>query len=317
MDFDLRTLVDTITYEGDGTRSIAYDSSYDAFWVNNWASSMKLINRSGEVIRTLPDDISAIYGSAYDPYSDGGPFLWIHSGVSTGSIAKIEQIALTDTTSSLTAVNHTSYSTAKAGGMFLTRDIVPGTVTLGALTREDALYGLEVSGIEWISIENPVGIIEPESTDSITVNIDFNGFKNSLKDSTVTEFDLNAIVRLKDENNIYSANEVSIHVDFTSVNDIEENNIIQSFKLEQNYPNPFNPVTRINYELAITNYEFAEIIVHNMIGQKVWSSPVTSRGSHEMGSITFDGSSFNSGVYYYSLIVDGISVDTKKMIMIK
>ena len=93
---------------------------------------------------------------------------------------------------------------------------------------------------------------------------------------------------------------------------------ITNFELKQNYPNPFNPVTKINYELQITNYEKAEIVVLNALGQKVWSSPVTRYGILPVtGSILFDGSKFNSGIYYYSLIVDGKKMDTKSMVLIK
>ena len=100
---------------------------------------------------------------------------------------------------------------------------------------------------------------------------------------------------------------------------IEESNdelSIMNYELKQNYPNPFNPVTEINYKLQITNYELAEIVVHNSAGQKVWSSgnlPFTIHHS----PLHFDGSKFNSGIYYYSLIVDGMKMDTKSMVLIK
>ena len=83
------------------------------------------------------------------------------------------------------------------------------------------------------------------------------------------------------------------------------------------YPNPFNPSTKINYELRITNYEKAEIVVYNSAGQTVWSSPITHHTSPVTGSILFDGSKFNSGIYYYSLIIDGRRMSSKSMILIK
>ena len=89
---------------------------------------------------------------------------------------------------------------------------------------------------------------------------------------------------------------------------------IINYQLKQNYPNPFNPVTRINYELGIINYELAEIVVYNSTGQEVWSStPLSLNTNHCL----FDGSEFNSGVYYYSLVVDGKQLSTKKMILTK
>jgi len=104
-------------------------------------------------------------------------------------------------------------------------------------------------------------------------------------------------------------------IEGNGVNDYELQ--ITNYELKQNYPNPFNPHTRINYELAITNYELAEIVVYNFAGQKVWSSPITAHSSQLKGSILFDGSKFNSGIYYYSLVVDGKKLDTKSMILIK
>ena len=118
----------------------------------------------------------------------------------------------------------------------------------------------------------------------------------------------------------YGLIDVMAAINYTPNGIDEENNYelsITNYELKQNYPNPFNPVTKINYELRITNYELAEIVVHNSAGQKVWSSPVTRYGSRVTGSILFDGSSFNSGIYYYSLIVDGEKLSSKKMILIK
>ena len=95
---------------------------------------------------------------------------------------------------------------------------------------------------------------------------------------------------------------------------IETNNTISNFKLLQNYPNPFNPTTTINYELQIA--DFVNIVVFNAEGKKVWE-----RGNkrEEAGkySISFDGTNFNSGIYFYALKINGIIKEQKKMVMIK
>ncbi len=102
-------------------------------------------------------------------------------------------------------------------------------------------------------------------------------------------------------------------------NGVDDNYELQitNYQLKQNYPNPFNPHTKIRYELEISNYESAEIVVYNNFGQMVWSSQLTALSSQITGSILFDGSKFNSGIYYYSLVVDGKKLDTKSMILIK
>ena len=99
---------------------------------------------------------------------------------------------------------------------------------------------------------------------------------------------------------------------------------IKNYELKQNYPNPFNPVTKIRYQLAVSSEQLAEIVVYNAMGQTVWSTPVGAKNllpgtaiTNNHGYIQFDGSKFNSGIYYYSLVVDGKKMDTKSMILIK
>jgi len=101
--------------------------------------------------------------------------------------------------------------------------------------------------------------------------------------------------------------------------DIDDNYELQitNYELKQNYPNPFNPVTRIRFQLAVSSEQLAEIVVYNSAGQQVWFSQLTAHSSQLTGSILFDGSKFNSGIYYYSLVIDGKKMDTKSMVLIK
>ena len=89
---------------------------------------------------------------------------------------------------------------------------------------------------------------------------------------------------------------------------------ITNYELRQNYPNPFNPITKISYGLAADSEQLAEIVVYNAMGQEVWSSNPSPLNPN---SCLFDGSSFNSGIYFYSLVVNGIVKNTKSMILIK
>jgi hypothetical protein len=83
--------------------------------------------------------------------------------------------------------------------------------------------------------------------------------------------------------------------------------------LYQNYPNPFNPVTQIRFDLAKTSD--VKLRVYNVSGQVVseLADGVMNAGSH---TVDFDGSRLNSGVYYYTLEVNGKSY-TQKMILMK
>jgi hypothetical protein len=91
------------------------------------------------------------------------------------------------------------------------------------------------------------------------------------------------------------------------------NSVPKLYDLSQNYPNPFNPSTKINYSLPVTG--LAKVSVYNSLGQlvKVLVNEIQTAGSY---TVTFDGGSLSSGIYYYRLETNGY-VDTKKMILVK
>jgi len=92
------------------------------------------------------------------------------------------------------------------------------------------------------------------------------------------------------------------------------------FFLEQNYPNPFNPKTVISYQLKVCS--FASLKVYGVLGKEVITLIDQKQNAgiynYEL-SIRRGGSIYqlSSGIYYYSLYVDGSLVDTKRMVLLK
>ncbi|MCX6165509.1 MAG: T9SS type A sorting domain-containing protein [Ignavibacteriae bacterium] len=91
------------------------------------------------------------------------------------------------------------------------------------------------------------------------------------------------------------------------------NGIPNTFELSQNYPNPFNPITKISYQLPFSG--LIKISVYDILGREV---AILANGYKNAGyyNIEFDGTKFNSGVYFYRLFTDRF-VSTKKMILVK
>ncbi|MEJ2049654.1 MAG: T9SS type A sorting domain-containing protein, partial [Calditrichota bacterium] len=85
------------------------------------------------------------------------------------------------------------------------------------------------------------------------------------------------------------------------------------FELQQNYPNPFNPTTVINF--TIPKYGHVTLNVYNSLGQEV-ATLMDGFSPAQTYNITFDGSGFASGVYFYALKYDNNSI-SKKMILMK
>jgi hypothetical protein len=98
----------------------------------------------------------------------------------------------------------------------------------------------------------------------------------------------------------------------TSVEDVTTL-VPEAFELKQNYPNPFNPVTNISLSVPVKG-EYT-LIVYNLLGQEIATliSGQLTAGSHD---VTFDASNLNSGIYFYALLGDKVSM-SRKMVLIK
>jgi photosystem II stability/assembly factor-like uncharacterized protein len=91
-------------------------------------------------------------------------------------------------------------------------------------------------------------------------------------------------------------------------------NIASDYVLYQNYPNPFNSMT--NVKVQMLKQGFAELKVFDISGKliKILLNEKLSTGEHK---VSFNASDFTSGVYFYTLFVDGNRIDTKKAVLIK
>lgn len=82
----------------------------------------------------------------------------------------------------------------------------------------------------------------------------------------------------------------------------------------QNYPNPFNPNTKIKYEIKksgtviISIFDIKGNLIKNLINENKYS------GIH---FVEFNGENLTSGIYLYTLKINNIKIDSKKMLLIK
>ncbi len=99
----------------------------------------------------------------------------------------------------------------------------------------------------------------------------------------------------------------------TNISSISEV-LSDNFILGQNYPNPFNPRTIIKY--SVSDRSMIEISVYSVLGKQVRTlvSETKDPGNYE---IEFDALELNSGVYFYSLSVNGEKIETKRMLLLK
>ncbi|MDH4036855.1 MAG: hypothetical protein OEX18_11765 [Candidatus Krumholzibacteria bacterium] len=90
-------------------------------------------------------------------------------------------------------------------------------------------------------------------------------------------------------------------------------------RLLANTPNPFNPATSIAFE--IPRAARVRLDVFDATGARVRTlvDGVRAAGMHREPWTGIDdgGRTVSSGVYFYRLIVDGVSIDTRKMVLLK
>jgi len=83
-------------------------------------------------------------------------------------------------------------------------------------------------------------------------------------------------------------------------------------RLYQNSPNPFNKTTVIRYRT--TSDGDASIMIFDMQGSLIKTIKGLNTGENE---VTINGFELKPGMYMYSLVADGILVDTRRMILTK
>ncbi|HEY9113807.1 MAG TPA: T9SS type A sorting domain-containing protein [Bacteroidales bacterium] len=87
-------------------------------------------------------------------------------------------------------------------------------------------------------------------------------------------------------------------------------------ELLQNIPNPFSNTTSIQFNLNSGEFSSVEIRVHDQVGKEVMHIPVRS-AKEGSNTVELNMQGLPSGIYYYSLIVNGAQADTKKMVVVR
>jgi hypothetical protein len=93
-----------------------------------------------------------------------------------------------------------------------------------------------------------------------------------------------------------------------------KNKIPEYFILNQNFPNPFNPQTTIKFSIPISSE--VRLSVYNILGNEI-DRLLDGKINKGIYDVKFDASSLSSGIYYYTMNVDGVRVHTKKMVLLK
>ncbi len=142
-------------------RMCAYDPTLDGgnggFWVANFTSDIAAFDMNGaelSVIDKATHGLGGIYGGAVDVDSPGGPYLWVFAQGQAGGMAEVHQLQLPGGTPTGVIYDYNlsgqqpTGNTSIAGGLFISDEVVPGTVAMigvGQGTPNDQLFGVELT----------------------------------------------------------------------------------------------------------------------------------------------------------------------------
>lgn len=123
-------------------------------------------------------------------------------------------------------------------------------------------------------------------------------------------------IKMADDNHGWIIGEQGIiHTSTRGLTSVVNNKLVPNeFVLQQNFPNPFNSSTIIRFYLI--HQDQVNLKVYNLAGEEVaalLNNQLCLEGRH---SVTFDGSGFASGIYFYQLTTSQ-NIKTKQMIIIK
>ncbi len=313
MDFTTKTLIGSFPSPV-AVRNIAYDPVYDALWVGNWDTPLTLVSKTGTTLATIPNPgLSGMYGTAYDDWTDGGPYLWIFDqGSGSGFPQYIYQLNIAS--GNLTGVSHDvaqdfPASLGIAGGLFTTENFIGGMASIGGILQGTPdmffVYELTETAPDWIRVLVRSGVISPYDQFDIPIRI----FGNSTLGDTAY-----VIISTNDPALPLS----SVEVIRTMVVGIDGQYAVpNTYDVSQNYPNPFNPSTTIKYQLPEIND--VKLVIYNVLGQKV-RTLVSDRMEAGYHSVVWDGCNDEgravaSGVYIYRFEAGDFNRTMKLMLL--
>ena len=101
----------------------------------------------------------------------------------------------------------------------------------------------------------------------------------------------------------------TLHILATNVVGIKNIAAKSKNKISTAYPNPSINNTSITY--SIENPKNTLLVLYDVLGKEVWSKkPENTEGIFQLNT-----SSLQAGIYFYSLLVDNVSIVTKKLIV--
>jgi len=159
-----------------------------------------------------------------------------------------------------------------------------------------------ISRLEWISLDQSSGDIDPESSEIVNTNVNTSGMSSGT---------YHAWVKIM-HNALGGFAYLPITLNIGTVGVEDENPIPLDWALDSVYPNPFNPVATVRFSLLESVKVRAKLF--NVLGQQVavLANRPMQAGTH---SLSINGTNLSSGVYFLEFNAGPLSTVQKVVLM--
>jgi hypothetical protein len=177
MDLANATLIGSFTAPT-AVRALAYDEAQDVFYANNLGTDIVRFNKSGANLGSFPVGPfgTDYYGFAVDNYSPGAPYLWGYAriGATNNHLVQIQLPTGIETGVNFNVGSVVPVGTGLAGGLTISKAIVPGLHVLTGIVQGQRVWGLELTeaGPDWLTLAPIGGTLAPGANQDIILSFD-------------------------------------------------------------------------------------------------------------------------------------------------
>ena len=171
----------------------------------------------------------------------------------------------------------------------------------GVINVWEEFYGPDIDNVPGYSTMQKASLVELDSNGYVyQINYMWNQFN---KYYAIVKYDANGNV-------LFVIDNINDGSDSRNLKASPSNKITNL----SNSPNPFNPVTQIKFDLSVSAH--INLKIFDMSGKEIQTLVDEFRESGNY-SETFDAGSLSSGVYFYSIYVGNVLLQTEKCLLVK
>ena len=167
------------------------DNGNGGLWVGSQFTDIVLLNLAGTELARIPaatHGVGYLYGTAFDNFTSGGPFLWTVNSFTEEPWIRQHHLPGGERTGIAYSLWEEGIITdwSSMGGMLIMQDVIPGTTSLILVVQERKVMGFDMQGM--LPSTHDIGVFSIDMLQSVpsTSNYSINGRIRNFGTETIT-----------------------------------------------------------------------------------------------------------------------------------